>query len=55
MKLLVIIDWKTVAALGAAISGIILSTKLDPAAAERVSTHAVDAGKECAVAAISSR
>ena len=55
MKLLVVLDWKTVAALGAAICGTILATKLDPSAAERVSTHAVDACKECAVAANSSR
>lgn len=55
MNLLVTIDWKFVAALGAAVSGIILASKMDSDAAERVSTHAVDACKECAVAANSSR
>lgn len=55
MNLLVTIDWKFVAALGAAVCGIILTSKMDSDAAERVSTHTVDACKECAVAANSSR
>ena len=55
MNLLVTIDWKFVTALGAAVSGIILATKMDSEAAERVSTHAVEACKECAAAANSSR
>lgn len=46
----VVIDWKFVVALGAATAGIILATKMDPAAAERVSTVAVGACKELAIA-----
>ena len=44
MNFLVTIDWKFVAALGAAVSGIILVSKMDSDAAERVSTYAVDVG-----------
>ena len=49
MNFSVILDWKFIAALGAAVSGIILSAKMEPDAAERVSTHMVDACKECLV------
>jgi len=38
------IDWKLVAALGGAVSMVILVTKITPGAAERVLTHTVDAG-----------
>lgn len=50
MNCVVTIDWKFVVALGASISCIILCEKIEPDAAERVSTHAVDAVKECATA-----
>ena len=50
MNFVVTLDWKFVVALGAAIIGIILGTKMDPDAAERVSIHAIDACKEFAVA-----
>ena len=50
MSFLVTIDWKFAVALGVAVSGIILSLKMEPDAAERVSIHAVDACKEFAVA-----
>ncbi len=50
MNFSVILDWKFIAALGAAVSGIILSAKMEPDAAERVSTHVVDACKEYMVA-----
>lgn len=46
----VTIDWKFVVALGGSAVGVIFALKMDPAAAERVSTHAVDACKECVVA-----
>ena len=50
MNLTVVIDWKFVVALGAAVGGVILCAKMEPDAAERVSIHAVDACKEFAVA-----
>jgi hypothetical protein len=53
MSFVVIFDWKLVVALGAAVSGIILSLKMSPEAAERVSTQVVDAYQEYAVATIS--
>lgn len=40
------VDWKSISALGAAVVGIIFSLKMDAAAAERVSIHAIDAVKE---------
>ena len=46
MNFSVILDWKFIAALGVAASGIILSMKMEPDAAERVSTHVGDACKE---------
>ena len=55
MNFFVNIDWKFVVALGAAVSGIILSCKMDSEAAERVSTHIVDTCRECAVADSSNR
>ncbi len=42
MNLNVIIDWKFVAALGAATVGTIFALKMDAEAAERVSTHIAD-------------
>ena len=50
MSFVVTLDWKFVVALGAAVCGIILSAKMEPDAAERVSIHAVDACKEYVVA-----
>lgn len=50
MNFLVCIDWKFVLALGVAVSGIILTSKMNADAAERVSTHVVDTCKEGAVA-----
>ena len=50
MNLTVTVDWRFVVALGVAVSGIILSVKMESDAAERVSIHAIDACKEFAVA-----
>ena len=50
MNLSVIFDWKLVVALGAAVSSIILASKMDANAAERVSIHAIDACKGFAIA-----
>jgi hypothetical protein len=50
MNFVVTIDWKFVVALGAATVSTIFAAKMDAAAAERVSIHAVDACKEYAVA-----
>lgn len=50
MSFVVTLDWKFVVALGAAVAGSILASKMDSAAAERVSTHVADACKEYAVA-----
>ncbi len=44
------VDWKFVAALGAAVSGIIMAAKMDPKTAGRVSAKVVDACKEYAIA-----
>lgn len=55
MNLSVTIDWKFIAALGAATVGSILATKMDASGAEQVSIHAVDACKELAVAGTSNR
>jgi len=49
MNCTVIIDWKFVLALGA----FVLVVKMDAPAAERLSTHAVDACKAYAIARIS--
>ena len=49
MSLVVTIDWKFVVALGAATVGTIFAVKMDASAAERVSIHAINAGKEYAV------
>lgn len=46
----VMIDWRFVVALGAATAGIILATKMDSAAAERVLTVAVDTYKRMEIA-----
>lgn len=50
MNCTVMIDWKFVVALGVATVGTIFAVKMDASAAERVSTFAVDACKEYAVA-----
>lgn len=50
MNFNVTIDWKFVVALGAATVSTIFALKMDASAAERVSTHAVDACKEYAIA-----
>ena len=50
MDVKVILDWKTVAALGASVVSIILALKLDGESAETVSIHSVDAVKEFAIA-----
>lgn len=55
MNCTVIIDWKFVVALGAAAVGTIFAVKMDASAAERVSIHAIDAGKEYALAGNSER
>ena len=55
MSFVVTIDWKFVVALGTAAVGVIFAVKMDGAAAERVSTHAVDACKEYAIAGNSDR
>ena len=49
MSFVVTIDWRFVVALGAATFGAILALRMDASAAERVSIHAIDAGKEYAV------
>lgn len=49
MNVTVVIDWRFVAALGGAVASIILVSKMDSAAAERVSTVAVGAGKQLAI------
>ena len=55
MNFNVTIDWKFVVALGTAAVGVIFATKMDGAAAERVSTLVVEAGKEFAIAGNSDR
>lgn len=50
MSFNVVIDWKFVVALGAATVGTIFAIKMDASAAERVSTVAVGACKEYAIA-----
>ena len=50
MNFVVTIDWKFVVALGAAVVGTIFASKMDASAAERVSIHAIDTYRECAVA-----
>lgn len=55
MNCTVIIDWKFVVALGTAAVGTIFAVKMDASAAERVSIHAIDAGKEYALAGNSER
>ena len=49
MTFVVNIDWKFVVALGTAAVGVVFAVKMDASAAERVSIHAIDAGKEYAV------
>lgn len=55
MNLNVTIDWKFVVALGTVVVRTIFAVKMDADAAERVSTHAVDACKEYAIAGNSDR
>lgn len=55
MNLNVTIDWKFVVALGTAVVGTIFAVKMDAEAVEKVSTHVVDACKECAIAGNSDR
>ena len=55
MDVKVILDWKTVAALGVSVIGTILVIKLDADSTEKVSAHAVDAVKEFAIATSSNR
>lgn len=55
MSFALTVDWRFVAALGVAVSGIILSAKMEPDAAERVSVHAIDACAEFAAAEYSSQ
>lgn len=50
MDIKVMIDYKVVLAIGAAVTSIIFASKLDLAAAKEVSIHAIDAAKEYAVA-----
>ena len=50
MNFNVTIDWKFAVALGSAVVGTIFAVKMDSPAVERVSTHAVDACKEYAIA-----
>lgn len=50
MNFTVIFDWKSVVALGGSVVAILLVLKLDSAAAKDVSTRAVDAYKEYAIA-----
>lgn len=50
MNVTVTLDWKSFVALGGAVVSVIFALKMDSNAAERVSTHAVDACKEYAVA-----
>ncbi len=55
MNCTVTIDWKFVVALGAAAVGTIFAVKMDASAVERVSIHAIDAGREYALAGNSER
>ena len=55
MNFVITLDWKFVVALGTAAVGVIFAVKMDGSAAERVSTHAVDACKEYAIAGNSDR
>lgn len=50
MNVNVTIDWKFVVALGVATASVIFAVKMDAGAAERVSTVAVGACKELAIA-----
>ena len=50
MNVIVRVDWRFVVALGVAVAGIILTTKTDANAAERVLTHVVDARRENVIA-----
>ena len=55
MNYSVTVDWKFVVALGASVVCIIFASKMDPSSIERVSIHAIDAGKEFAIAGNSNR
>lgn len=43
MNLVVVIDWKSILALGVAVGFVVLTTKMTPDAAEQVLIHAIDA------------
>lgn len=45
----VVIDWKYIVALGAAVSMVIFAAKMDSDAVKEVSTHVADACKEYAL------
>ena len=53
MNFMVTLDWKLVLALGGSVTAIIFAAKMSESAVERVSIHAIDAGKEFAVASYS--
>ena len=55
MDVKVVLDWKSFLVLGGTFVAGILAFKLDADAAERVSIHAIDAGKELTIASNSSR
>lgn len=55
MNFVVNVDWKFAVALGATTVGIVFAVKMDSAAVERVSIHAIDACKSLALAGISER
>ena len=55
MDVKVVLDWKSFLVLGGTFVAGILALKLDADAAERVSIHAIDAGKELTIASNSSR
>lgn len=50
MNCTVVLDWKFVVAVGVATTSIIFAVKMNAADAKEVSTHAIDACKEYAVA-----
>ncbi len=50
MDVKVVLDWKSFLALGGSAVAVILACKIDADAAERVSAHVVDAGKELMIA-----
>lgn len=55
MDIKVIIDWKSLLALGLGVVGIIFAVKMDPETAKEVSIRGIDAAKEYATACIGVR